>query len=130
MDRAIFVTKTKDYCSAYYFSDDQRIRATAEANFTGREWWVARVLVQPDSARGKGLGGRLLEELKKAVVEMGGTSLLVTPGGYSNERRRQFKFYKAHGFKDADSCRDGLLEAQLTKHPSKVDAQGNTNNSL
>jgi GNAT superfamily N-acetyltransferase len=116
MNDAIVVTKTPDYCSAYTYTADQVLRAVAEASLVGDSWWVSRVLVQPSSARGKGLGGQLLEELKKAVAEMGGTRLLVTPGGYSNEWKRQHKFYRAHGFRDADPTKDyGLLEADLLK---------------
>jgi GNAT superfamily N-acetyltransferase len=116
MDRAIFVTKTPGYCSAYIYTEDLSLRAVAEANLVGTDWWVSRVLVQPPNARGKGLGGRLLEKLKRAERDTGGTRLLVTPGGYSNEWERQDKFYRAHGFRDADPTKDyGLLEVDLTE---------------
>jgi GNAT superfamily N-acetyltransferase len=113
MTEQYLVTKTQEYCAASLYKDCPRIQATAEASLVGTEWWVNRVLVQPESARCKGIGGRLLEALKQAVAEVGGTHLLVTPGGYSNEWERQFKFYRAHGFKDADPCKDGLLSVEL-----------------
>lgn len=109
------VIKTPDYCSAYYYSEDHSVRATAEASRVGNEWWVNRVLVQPASARCMGLGGQLLEKLKETVAQVGGTSLLVTPGGYSDEWERQHKFYRSHGFQDADPVKDGLLEATLVR---------------
>ncbi len=69
----------------------------AEATRIGDEWWVNRVLVQGDN-KGLGIGGHMLETLKKAVVRQGCTSLRVTPGGYGSDTAAQNRFYEAHGF--------------------------------
>lgn len=94
----ISTAQTSNYCSAFCYKEDLSIRATAEASLIGDEWWVNRVIILPESRRGKGLGGRLLEELKKAVAAEGGKVLLVAPGGYSNKYTAQVNFYERHGF--------------------------------
>ena len=79
-------------------------RCVAQASRGGEPvWWVNRVLVQPPNARGQGIGGTLLDALIEACVDqdvLAGrpTEILVTPGGYGADPRKQVAFYKAHGF--------------------------------
>ena len=63
-------------------------------------WWVNRVLIQPPSVRGQGLGGHLLDTLIKHLTEQEHFKrLFVQPGGYNLPVGRQRKFYRRHGFK-------------------------------
>lgn len=106
----ININKTPEHCSVFFWKDDFSLKATASADFVSSFWWIGRVLVDPPKARGNGVGGYILEELKRAVKEMGGTSLLVSPGGYAVDPKRQFKFYLSHGFIYRS---EDLLEAVL-----------------
>ena len=76
-------------------------RGVASADDIGDRWWISRVLVQPATCRGRGVGSKLIEQLKAAVANQGGTRLVVAPGGYvgtAKERKRQKKFYEHHDF--------------------------------
>lgn len=78
-------------------------RGTAEADFFPYEgedgrWHIARVLIQPATLRGRGIGSGLLSHLKAAVLKHGGTHLTVDPGGYSMDPEKQKSFYRKCGF--------------------------------
>lgn len=63
-------------------------------------WWVNRAIIQPESARGQGLGTQLLQLLLERLAEKATfKELLVQPGGYNLPVRRQRQFYKQVGFK-------------------------------
>jgi hypothetical protein len=72
-------------------------------------WWVNRVLVPRASCRRLGYGSivlkRLMIEVSKSEVKL----LRVSPGGYTNEKGRQYKFYLQNGFTQPD-LHDELLE--------------------
>lgn len=91
------VTATPSHVSVFNHSDEV-LRATASADNMGTHWWVGRVLVDPPSRRGCGVGGRLVRALLKGIVKQGGTEVHVAPGGYGEDQERQFKFYKKLGF--------------------------------
>lgn len=78
------------------------IRATSSVDNMGEYWWVSRVLVEPRTERGKGIGTAMLRELLQAVVRQGGVEVRVTPGGYDNDTKRQFKFYLKQGFQPSE----------------------------
>lgn len=99
------VTATLESISVYWRGDSYLERGVAEATDMDGYWYVNRVLVQPGACRGRGIGGELLERLKKAVAEQGSTRLVVTPGGYV-ESPKQKKFYKKHEFVEEEP---GLL---------------------
>lgn len=113
-EKTIGTTETREYCSAYYFKPDMSVRATADASLIGDEWWLNRVVIAPKAQQGKGLGGKLLEKLKKVVAGAGGKFLLVAPGGYTTPYEMQVRFYRKHGFKDViDPERKGVLRVEL-----------------
>jgi hypothetical protein len=60
-------------------------------------WLISRVLV-PEEMRGKGLGGHMLELLKWHVRLQGVYPLVVAPGGYGSDEKRQRRFYSERGF--------------------------------
>ena len=62
------------------------------------EWWIARAIIKPESLRGQGLGTKMLEKLKAAVIRQGCKKLIVTPGGYEGKKKKQFNFYLKNGF--------------------------------
>lgn len=72
-------------------------RATVSADLVD-QWWINRVLVQPESNRGLGIGSHLLKMLKEEVKKQGGTKIVVAPGGYDQNKDRQVRFYKKHNF--------------------------------
>lgn len=102
------VVATSTYCSVSIHRD--RIRACVEANFIDDDWWISRALVNPKEVRGQGIGGRLLERLKREIKKMDGRHILVTPGGYGGNKRLQRKFYRNHGF---DYAGAGILKVKL-----------------
>jgi len=63
----------------------------------GTEWWINRVLVQPD-ARGKGLGRMVVDEMVELIRNRGGKTVMVCPGGYDIPYADQCAFYEACGF--------------------------------
>ena len=73
-------------------------RAVASADNMGDFWWISRVLVEPRSQRGQGVGSEMLQLIQQAVVRQGCTELRVCPGGYDNDTERQFRFYQKLGF--------------------------------
>jgi GNAT superfamily N-acetyltransferase len=109
----IRVIKQPEYCSANYYPDDCSVRATAEASLVGEKWWVNRVVVDPPTERGKGLGGRLLEALKGAVRGAGGRTIFVSPGGYNGNVRAQKRFYRGHGFEPVKGSKGALLKCEF-----------------
>jgi GNAT superfamily N-acetyltransferase len=109
----IRVIKLPEYCSANCYPVDMSVRATAEASLVGEEWWVNRVVVEPPTERGKGLGGRLLEALKGVVREAGGRTLFVSPGGYNGNVRAQRRFYRRHGFQPVKGSKGALLRIEF-----------------
>jgi GNAT superfamily N-acetyltransferase len=104
------VNESANCCTASYWTEDLSIRGTAEASMLENVWWVNRVVVNPPSARGHGLGSQLIEALKAAVLKMGGKELMVCPGGYAGNVNKQKRFYKHHGFKLIGS---GVMRAKL-----------------
>ena len=88
--------------TAYVFwcgDSPYRERGVAEANkiYEDGRWWIARVLVQPESMRGRGIGTEMLKRLKREVSTKGCTCLQVAPGGYDSDPRA-ISFYKKNGF--------------------------------
>jgi ribosomal protein S18 acetylase RimI-like enzyme len=63
-------------------------------------WYLNRLLVQPEAARGFGLGTQLLQALVAALsTKLNFKRLLVEPGGYGVDPVRQLRFYTTFGFK-------------------------------
>lgn len=63
------------------------------------EWYLNRAIVGPDAARGQGLGSILLQTLLKYLSEKPDfKSIIVEPGGYHNDLKRQVRFYTNNGF--------------------------------
>jgi GNAT superfamily N-acetyltransferase len=61
-------------------------------------WYVNRVLVTMEGERGQGLGGMLLDRMISGVVDAHGKILMVEPGGYNADPKRQQRFYESHDF--------------------------------
>jgi len=67
MNSGFSSSRTPFYAVAWWRGETLRERGTAEANWIdGDRWWVARVIVQPASERGKGIGSRMLKLLVTA----------------------------------------------------------------
>lgn len=63
-------------------------------------WYLNRMLVQPESARGQGLGTQLLNRLLESISSKPEFQhILVEPGGYGVDPERQLRFYTKYGFK-------------------------------
>lgn len=70
----------------------------------GKEyWWLARVVVKKEH-RMKGLGRKLLDELKKKAKKV---KIVVCPGGYDITQEEQFAFYRKMGFVETE---EGSME--------------------
>lgn len=74
------------------------ISGEVSASFDDENWVINRAIVKPESLRGKGIGSLMLNKLKDVLVKQGCKKLIVYPGGYSGEKRKQFNFYKKNGF--------------------------------
>lgn len=73
--------------------------STASCDIVGGVWWINRVIVEPVSARGQGVGSKLLQRLIEEVRKYRG-DLRVAPGGYTGGIDRQKNFYAKNGFRD------------------------------
>lgn len=69
-------------------------------------WWISRVNVQ-GVEKGKGTGSKLLQKAIESVLSYGPADIIVAPGGYNEDKEKQFNFYKKNGF--VDSSKKGLL---------------------
>jgi len=78
--------------------------STASASFMGNHWFINRVLVNPQSDRGKGIGSKLLQVLIKEIKKQNNKKIIVTPGGYINNTKQQINFYVKNGFKKTGDC--------------------------
>jgi GNAT superfamily N-acetyltransferase len=83
-----------------FFCTEEYGGGTASANPMGEDgqWWISRVLVRPESARGQGYGSQLLSKLKETVVKYGCKQLVVCPSGYNSDKKQQMDFYIKNGF--------------------------------
>lgn len=64
----------------------------------GKSAYVNRVLVQPDSLRGQGIGSHIFDLLLKELKRKGFHRVVVEPGGYNMSLERQVHFYERFGF--------------------------------
>lgn len=104
---SFFSYSTDDTASSQWRGENLGQRGTASANrLPDGSWWVSRVLVQPNTMTGRGIGGKLLELVKEEIKKQGGGTVVVCPGGYENDHKKQSNFYRRHGFK-------GNLEMKL-----------------
>jgi ribosomal protein S18 acetylase RimI-like enzyme len=104
------VSKSKQ-CVIVCFSHFQKSSKKTElicgevsASFDDENWYINRAIVKPESLRGHGIGSLMLTKLKDALIEQGCKKLIVYPGGYAGEKRKQIKFYKKNGFVKEDNC--------------------------
>lgn len=90
---------TKSNAWSQWVGEDLRQRGTASVDkLPDGRWWVSRVLVQPSTMTGNGIGGKLLELVKSEVKKQGGGIMVVCPGGYAGDQKKQRNFYRKHGF--------------------------------
>jgi predicted GNAT family N-acyltransferase len=93
------VAKSGLSISVNWFDEkDIRNRAVAEATEMGSHWFINRVLVQPEEIRSNGIGSMLLQILIKEIKKTGNKQIIVTPGGYAMNQKKQQNFYKKNGF--------------------------------
>lgn len=95
------IAKTPENISVYW--EDNNLKGCAEANpapsfLPDNYWWISRVVINPEIARGNGIGTRILLRLIKEIKSVGGVALVVIPGGYNNNKTKQENFYKKNGF--------------------------------
>jgi len=101
-------------------------RGSVEANsLFGTIWWIARAVIVPTEQRGKGIGSAMLKALFKAVTKQGTcTRLIVCPGGYNGNKKKQFHFYEKNGFRHPVPA-DGVPEEYDPKYTLIKDVRPN-----
>jgi len=72
-------------------------------SFPPGRWWLARINVlenrAPGVARGQGIGSEMMRRLQENLVTQPGfIELLVAPGGYGADEKKQWNFYLKCGF--------------------------------
>jgi len=65
---------------------------------TKGEWYISRAFIKRTEDRGKGIGSEMMCMLKEHVANQGGEFITVHPGGYEENKRKQFNFYRKNGF--------------------------------
>lgn len=93
-----------DTVTVFRTSENSNHSSTASANFVGNYWFINRVLVNPKSHRGQGIGSQLLQTLIKEIKKINDIKIIVTPGGYENDQERQNNFYTKNGFVEEEDC--------------------------
>ncbi len=96
---SFFSYSTENTAASQWLGEGLRQRGTASSNkLPDGSWWVSRVLVQPSTMTGKGIGGKLLDLVIEEIKKQGGGTVVVCPGGYENNYKKQSNFYRKHGF--------------------------------
>lgn len=93
---------------------DNGIRGCAEANYMPdfNYWWICRVVLYPADCRGRGFGSKMLKLMLDNIFDTDAEhKVVVAPGGYDAEPKKQKAFYLKHGF-EKDPHEDFLF---LTK---------------
>lgn len=73
-------------------------------------WFLNRLIVNDEAYRGKGIGGEVLERLKRFLSrEPGRPYIIVTPSGYGTDPERRLRFYLSNGFVPAEGEYTGAL---------------------
>jgi hypothetical protein len=72
-------------------------------SFPPGRWWLARINVlehlAPGVTRGQGIGSEMMRLLQERLVIIPSfQELLVAPGGYGADEKKQWNFYLKHGF--------------------------------
>lgn len=102
--QACIVTGMSNETMPAYGKLEMPVRGEASATelATG-VWYLNRALVQPEGARGKGLGTQLLKRLLETISRKPEFQrVVVEPGGYGGNEEQQVRFYTRNGFKQRD----------------------------
>ena len=106
----LHISTTDDYLSVFLMTErNEFLRASMQVSHVSNgDWYFNRALVKNDEDRGKGLGTRMLARLKEELKKKPNFKrLIVEPGGYGSEPKRQRGFYLKRGF---FPHKDGYLE--------------------
>jgi GNAT superfamily N-acetyltransferase len=77
------------------------VRGTISADLLYPEkriWWISRAIIQPKEYRNQGIGSLLLKNVIEAIVQLNGSEIYVSPGGYMQDTKKQYNFYEKNGF--------------------------------
>ena len=55
-----------------------------------------------DHLRSQGIGSQILQMLLNEIKKQNAKKVIVTPGGYNVDEKRQFNFYIKNGFKQSE----------------------------
>ena len=99
------INSTHTNVSAMLVTDGKVSIASIDNLMDGR-WWVSRVNVQ-GTEKGQGTGSKLLKRAIDEVLSYGPADIIVAPGGYSEDEKKQFNFYKKNNF--VETSERGLL---------------------
>lgn len=95
------IFSTSEYVSVSYKSDN-RLSTCEISHISNNEWYVNRVKVS-DGQEGKGIGSIILQSAIKEIKQYNPKSIIVTPGGYSENQEQQFNFYEKNGFIEVEN---------------------------
>ena len=100
MKEQIKCNVSRENICAYILIDGKLCTADCNPSFEEENsWYVSRVFVH-ESFRCRGIGKLLLEKMFEEVKNVGGSKIIVYPGGYSVDEDRQINFYKQNGFEE------------------------------
>jgi ribosomal protein S18 acetylase RimI-like enzyme len=85
--------------------------SVVQASNMGPYWYLNRAKVH-NQYQGQGIGSALLKLVIDSIQELGGSVLVVEPGGYDSDPVRQRNFYLKNGFKESQRY-VGALELVL-----------------
>lgn len=101
MNGTITVINSYPCVCVYWRGESMFDNACAEANIDSQDvdaWYISRVFVK-EHLRGKSIGSQVLQTLLSEIKKQNTKKVIVSPGGYDNDKDRQFNFYLKNGFK-------------------------------
>jgi len=113
----LMVVESLDHVAVIWKPSQQlKPRGVVEASRLWEEsfWYINRALVEPEVARGQGHGTHMLQRLLETIRRSGPTRVVVDPGGYGANVRRQRRFYRKSGFQ-SDRVIHGRLYLDLVR---------------
>lgn len=96
------------HCSVCWIDDDSHIaNGVVSADLVNGRWWLSRAILKPANLRNKGIGSMMVDFLKEGILLSDTKVVIVSPGGYGEDIRKQINFYKKNGFTTVENGMEG-----------------------
>lgn len=108
----LHVVSTNQAVSVMWLPEGGWKPAIVQASNMGSHWYLNRAMV-PEAYRGQGVGSKLLKELFAQLDMHKAGLLIVEPGGYGADPKKQRNFYLKNGFVESKQYKGALEYGQF-----------------